>query len=219
MLYRVSIFPGGSDSIESACSAGDLDSIPGLGRSAGEGKGYRLQYSGLKDSTDCMVHGVATSQTQQSDFHFMWKTEASCSFFNPPGPFCTFARTAIMRRASWILFLGPPPQPECHSSRWEFSPCQTEMRSQRAPRRSFLVAQVVKNPPAMQETLVWSLGGDGPLEKGMAAPPVFLPGESHVQRCWRVTVHGVAESQAWLSYWHSHTPGDLNAPCFIWWRE
>ena len=46
-----------------------LGLIPGLGRSPGEGKGYPLQYSGLENSTDCIVHGVAKSQTQLSDFH------------------------------------------------------------------------------------------------------------------------------------------------------
>ena len=55
---------------ESACNAGDLGSIPGLGRSPGEGKGYPLQYSGLENSMDCIAHGVAKSQTQRSDFHF-----------------------------------------------------------------------------------------------------------------------------------------------------
>ena len=49
---------------------GDLGSIPGLGRSPGEGKGYPLQYSGLENSMDCIVHGVAKSQIQLSDFHF-----------------------------------------------------------------------------------------------------------------------------------------------------
>ena len=49
---------------------GDLDSIPGLGRSLGEENGYPLQYSGLESSTDCIVHGVAKSQTQLSNFHF-----------------------------------------------------------------------------------------------------------------------------------------------------
>ena len=44
--------PGGSDLKESACNAGDLGSIPGLGRSLGEGNGYPLQYSGLENSTD-----------------------------------------------------------------------------------------------------------------------------------------------------------------------
>ena len=45
-------FPGGSDSKESACNAGDLGSIPGLGRSPGEGNGNPLQYSGLENSMD-----------------------------------------------------------------------------------------------------------------------------------------------------------------------
>ena len=55
---------------ESTCNAGDASSIPGLGRSPGEGKGYPLQYSGLENSMDCVVHEVAKSQTRLSDFHF-----------------------------------------------------------------------------------------------------------------------------------------------------
>ena len=62
-------FPGGSAGKESACNAGDLSSIPGLGRSPGEGKGYPLQYFGLQNSMNCIVHGVAKSQTQPSNFH------------------------------------------------------------------------------------------------------------------------------------------------------
>ena len=56
-------FPGGSGSKQSTCSVGDLGSIPRLGRSPGEGKDYPLQYSGLEKSMDCVVHGVAKSQT------------------------------------------------------------------------------------------------------------------------------------------------------------
>ena len=56
-------FPGSSDGKESACNAGDLGSISGLGRSPGEGKGYPLQYSGLENFIDCIVHGVAESRT------------------------------------------------------------------------------------------------------------------------------------------------------------
>jgi len=56
-------FPGNSANKESACVAGDLGSIPGLGRSPGEGNGYPLQYSGLENSMDCIVHGVAKSRT------------------------------------------------------------------------------------------------------------------------------------------------------------
>ena len=63
-------FPGGSAGKESACDAGDLGSIPGLGRSPGEGKGYPVQYCGLENSMDYMVHGVAESQTRLSTFTF-----------------------------------------------------------------------------------------------------------------------------------------------------
>ena len=48
----------------------DLGSIPGLGRSSEEGKGYPLQYFGLENSMDCIVRGVAKSRTQLSNFHF-----------------------------------------------------------------------------------------------------------------------------------------------------
>ena len=67
MLSRLVI---GSVGKESACNEGDLDSVPGLGKSPGEGKGYPLQYSGLENSMDCIVHGVTKSQTWLSDFHF-----------------------------------------------------------------------------------------------------------------------------------------------------
>ena len=60
-------FPCGSAGKESACTVGDLGSIPGLGRSLGEGKGYPLQDSGPENST---VHGVAESQTWLRNFHY-----------------------------------------------------------------------------------------------------------------------------------------------------
>ena len=63
-------FPCDSAGKESICNAGDQGSIPGLGRSPGEEKGYPLQCSGLENSIDCIVHGVAKSQTRLSDFHF-----------------------------------------------------------------------------------------------------------------------------------------------------
>ena len=56
-------FPGGSAGKESACKAGDLGSIPGLGRSPGEGKGYPLLNSGLENFMNCIDHGVTKSQT------------------------------------------------------------------------------------------------------------------------------------------------------------
>ena len=67
-------FPCDLGGKESACNAGDLGSIHGLGRSPGEGKGYPLQYSGLENSMDCIVQGVTKSLTRLSDFHFFIDT-------------------------------------------------------------------------------------------------------------------------------------------------
>ena len=64
-------FPGGSAGNASACSMGDLGLIFGLERSPEEGNIYPLQYSGLENFMDCIVHGVAKSQTQLSNFHFL----------------------------------------------------------------------------------------------------------------------------------------------------
>ena len=62
-----SSIPSGSAGKEYACNVRDLGSIPGLGRSPGEGKGYPLQYSGLENSIDSTVHGVTKSRIQLSD--------------------------------------------------------------------------------------------------------------------------------------------------------
>ena len=56
-------FPGSSAGKESTFNAGDLGSILGLGKSPGEGNNYSLQYSGLENSMDYIIHGVAKSQT------------------------------------------------------------------------------------------------------------------------------------------------------------
>ena len=65
-------FPGGSDSKQSACNVRDLDLIPGLGRSPGEGNGDPLQYSHLENSMDrgawwAIVHEVTKSRTWLSN--------------------------------------------------------------------------------------------------------------------------------------------------------
>ena len=65
--FKLRGFSGSSAGKEYAGNAGDLGSIPGLGRSFGEGKGYPLQYSGLENSMDCIGHEVTKSQTQLSD--------------------------------------------------------------------------------------------------------------------------------------------------------
>ena len=73
-------FPGGSEGKESACSVGDLGSIPESGRSPGEGNGNLLQYSCLENSMDrgawkTIFHGVAKSMTQLSHLtlHFIYE--------------------------------------------------------------------------------------------------------------------------------------------------
>ena len=83
-IYVWPSFPDSSVGKKSACNAGNPSSIPGLGRHSGEGigyplqhswaggsagKGYPLQHSSLENSMDCIVHGVAKSRTQLSDFH------------------------------------------------------------------------------------------------------------------------------------------------------
>ena len=64
------ISPGDATGKESACNVGDLGLIPGLGRSPRERSSYPLQYSGLENSMDCLVLGIAKSRTRLSDFHF-----------------------------------------------------------------------------------------------------------------------------------------------------
>ena len=74
-IHTYTGFPGGSEVKSSTCNAGDLGSIPGSGRSPGEGNGNPLQYSCLENPMDrgawwATVHGVAKSQTRLSDFPF-----------------------------------------------------------------------------------------------------------------------------------------------------
>ena len=68
--YNLLGFPQSSVGKESACNSGDPGLIPGLGKSAGEGIVDPLQYSGMENSMNCIVHGVAKSWTWLSDLHF-----------------------------------------------------------------------------------------------------------------------------------------------------
>ena len=72
---------------------------PELGRSPGEGKGYSLQYSGLDNSMDCIVHGVTKSQTQLSDFRFqsLSSWESKVKGCNP----CNLSGTLNVCAGSW----------------------------------------------------------------------------------------------------------------------
>ena len=70
MIKGSSGFSDSSAGKESTCKAEEPSSIPGSGRSAGKWIGYPVQYSGLQNSMDCGVHGVAKSRTQLSNSHF-----------------------------------------------------------------------------------------------------------------------------------------------------
>ena len=99
-------FPGGSDGKEPACNAGDLSSIPGLGRPPEEGNGNPLWYSSLENPVDrgawqATVHGVTESWTRLSDFHF-----TSCWQLGYHDPFCPDHYLHLCQRTGsrW----GPP---------------------------------------------------------------------------------------------------------------
>ena len=83
----------------------------------------------------------------------------------------------------------------------EWPPCHLVYDSKALPlqnRGDVLVAQLVKNPPAIQETWVWSLSWDNPLEEGMTTTPVFWPGEFHgLYSPWG---HKESDMTEWLSF-------------------
>ena len=83
-------FPCGSAGEESICNVGDLGSIPGLERAPGEGKGYPLQYSGLENSMNCIVHGITKSQIRLSNF---WASLVAQLVKNPPAMQETWVRS------------------------------------------------------------------------------------------------------------------------------
>ena len=68
-------FPGSSDGKESTCSVGDLGSIPGLGRSPGEGNGYPLQYSGLEGSVDCISPWSCKELDTTEQLSILWHNQ------------------------------------------------------------------------------------------------------------------------------------------------
>ena len=108
-------FPHSSVSKESACNIGDPRSIPGLGRSSREGKGYPLQYSGLEISKDCMVHRVSKSQTCLNDFHFQPGAEGTNSH---SGEYTSFK--IMFTLGSFSILHLPPTYPPL-SGLWDLS--------------------------------------------------------------------------------------------------
>ena len=98
-------FPCGSAGKESAFNEGDLGLIAGLGRSPEEGKGYPLQYSGLENSMDCIVHGVTKSRSQLSDFHFLLVIYKWLLDFKKFKPMCLnlLKKRNMIRAIEWVL--------------------------------------------------------------------------------------------------------------------
>ena len=99
-ILRSSAFFGGSDGKASVYNAGDLGSIPGLGRSPGEGKGYPLQNSGLENPIDYSPWGRKESDmTERLHFHFSFSHP-----FMTTGKTITLARWAFVGKAMSLLF-------------------------------------------------------------------------------------------------------------------
>ena len=87
-------FPCGSAGKESARRAGATGSIPGLERSPGEGKGYPLQHSGLENSMDCIVHGVAESWDTTERLSLSSNLTPKCPVLTPDSFLLDRTRTA-----------------------------------------------------------------------------------------------------------------------------
>ena len=115
-------FPCGSAGKESICSAEDLGSIPELGRSPGEGKGYPLRYSSLKNSMNSAVHGVTKSWTRPSDFQFHPYCQCrACTHAHLLCPFLVFSFTGK-------LYLPENSSPRSIRASFTASyPCKTTM--------------------------------------------------------------------------------------------
>ena len=148
-------FPNSSVGKEPTCNAGDPGSIPGSGKSTGEGKGYPFPYFDLENSMDYIyiVHAVAKSWTQLSDFHFHI--------------FLVFPDSSVGKESACNA--GDPgliPGSRRSPGEGIGNPLQYSWAS--------LVAQLVKNAPAMRETCVRSL------EKGKATHSSIL--------AWRIPV-------------------------------
>ena len=231
-------FPDSSVGKEFTCNAGDLGSIPGLGRSPGEGKGYPLQYSGLENSKDCIVHGVSKSRKD-------WVTLTFTAWFSARSLGVGRKEPALLASSSlnwapwgscfwkqWDLSTGPktrwreeelertesPAGPQmdtrlppwwnqCQPS-WGWGGCVSGDSVRPLPMYcntpyTYLLAQMVKNLPAMQETKVWSLGREDPLEKGVATHSSILAWRIPWQRPRELQSVG-SQSLTWLSILYKH---------------
>ena len=156
-------FPRGSTGRESARNAGDLGSIPGLGRSPGEGKGYPLQYSGLENAMDCRVRGVANRHDRAT---FTSPHKAPWHLGEGRGPrvllLCHHSQTVSVPLAvSCLPWIKDMTWLDCIQNLW----CRP------VHLLDFPEGPVAKHLPAsagMQEIRPQPLSREAPLEKGMA---------------------------------------------------
>ena len=108
MLRNWWVFPVGSDGKESTCNVGDPGSIPGLGRSPGEGNDNPLHSCCLENSMDCIVHGVAKSWTQLSSFHSSLQE--------------IWVQSLVQEEPTCLGVTKPMPQYEVHATQLESGP-------------------------------------------------------------------------------------------------
>ena len=184
-------FPGGSAVKESTCNLGDLNSIPGLGRSSGKGKGYPLQYCGLENSTDCIVHGIAKSQTQLNDFHFPSYLPSLLSFPLPSFPLSLFVYSRICKP----LLPSVGKESACNAGDTGLIPGLERSAGEVIAYTlqyswASLVAQLVKNLLATRETWIQSLGWEDPPGEGKGYPLQY----SGLENSMDSIIHEVANS-------------------------
>ena len=171
-------FPCGSAGKESTCNARNLGSIPGLRRSPGEEKGHTFQYSGLENSMDCIVHGVAKSRTQLSDFHYS-QSYLTYLTFHYSKSYLTLLFWVVLSPSIICMLESQPLALRIWSymekvSLWMLLVKMRLYTGVTRIRCNQKVAESVKNLPTVQETPVWSLGWEDPLETEMATHSSIL---------------------------------------------
>ena len=199
-------FFGGSDGEESACSVGDLGSIPGLGRSPGEGHGYPLQYSCLENSMDrgawrATVHCVLKSLTWLGLCCGKEVFDLSCGAWDlVPWP---------------VIELRPPALGVRSLSHWTTREVPSDL--------IFYWVTPLKSLSPNRVTS-WGTAGEGGDREGIASLTQWTWVWANSSRWWRTAVPpgrkpGVlqsmgSQSRTWLSDWT--TAGVVTAPCEFW---
>ena len=183
-------FPGGSDDKESDCKAGDPGLIPGSGRFSGGGHINPFQLSCLENPMDRRAWQATVHPTKELDMtKSNWaRTSVKRFFVFCFSEDCWFPCILILAK-TFTAHIG------LHVDK---TSCPVTGHIWTS-----LVAETVKNLPAVMETWVWSLFWEDPLEKEMATHSSILTWEIPMvpmeRGAWQAIVHEVAKSQTWLS--------------------